>query len=90
MKFSNLLDILAKGTASPEEQLAACVWMQRAHNFAKEIEAALCNYEDEEVVALTACEAQDLHNFADDIALDFIEIEDGDRAPFFGPEGGAA
>ena len=90
MKFSNLLDLLAKGTASPEEQLAASVWMERAHSFAKEIEAALCNYEDEEVIALAACEAQDLHNFADDIASDFIAMEDGDRAPWFGPEGGAA
>lgn len=90
MKLSTLLARLAEGTASADEQLAASVWMQRAHGFAKEAEGMLCNFEGEDCISIDAHEAQEMNRIADDLASDYVEMDEGDRAPFFGSEGGAA
>ena len=90
MKLSTLLARLAEGTASADEQLAASVWMQQAHDFAKEAEGMLCNFDGEDCISIGALEAQEMHRIADDLGSGWVAMDEGDRAPFFDSEGGAA
>lgn len=90
MKLSTLLARLAEGTASADEQLAASVWIQRAYEFAQDAEALLANFDGNDSPSYYLAEASSLHIEADELASDYVEMDEGDRAPFFGSEGGAA